>query len=297
MKLTGLHFLLTYQCTFECDHCFAWGSPWQSNVFHLDDIRRVLQQAQDHPSIRTVYFEGGEPFLYYPVLIKAVRMAAEMGFGVGIVTNAYWAATEQDALEWLAPLAGLVQDLTVSSDLFHYSEKISRKAQNASAAAQKLGIPTGMITIERPEAPAPGAVGQLPEGESGVMFRGRAAEKLAGQARRRPWDTFTTCPHEDLRNPGRVHLDPLGYLHICQGLVLGNLFTKPLDEICRSYIPEEHPVIGKLLEGGPSGLVAFYGLSHEETVPDACYLCYRARQALRQRLPEHLAPDPMYGIF
>ncbi|MGE5224917.1 MAG: radical SAM protein [Omnitrophica WOR_2 bacterium] len=297
MELTGLHFLLTYRCTFECDHCFAWGSPWQSIVFHIDDIRRALEQAKNHPSIRTVYFEGGEPFLYYPVLVESVRMAAEMGFGVGIVSNAYWAASEKDALKWLAPLAGLVQDLTVSSDLFHYNEKISRKAQNASMAALKLGIATGMITIEKPEALAPGIVGQLPEGESGVMYRGRAAEKLAAQTRRRPWNAFTTCPHEDLRSPGRVHLDPLGNLHICQGLVIGNIFTNPLDEICQTYMPENHPVIGRLLEGGPSGLVTAYGLAHEESVPDACYLCYRARQALRPRFPEYLAPDAMYGVF
>ena len=32
MKLSGLHLLLTCQCTFECDHCFVWGSPWQSGV-------------------------------------------------------------------------------------------------------------------------------------------------------------------------------------------------------------------------------------------------------------------------
>ena len=27
MKLSGLHFLLTYRCVYECDHCFVWGSP------------------------------------------------------------------------------------------------------------------------------------------------------------------------------------------------------------------------------------------------------------------------------
>jgi len=47
MKLTGLHFLLTYQCPFECDHCFVWGSPWQSGVMTLADIRNFLQQARD----------------------------------------------------------------------------------------------------------------------------------------------------------------------------------------------------------------------------------------------------------
>ena len=46
MKLTGLHLLLTYQCTFECDHCFAWGSPWQSGTLTLAATRDILEQAR-----------------------------------------------------------------------------------------------------------------------------------------------------------------------------------------------------------------------------------------------------------
>ncbi|MCG8401076.1 MAG: hypothetical protein MJA84_05710 [Firmicutes bacterium] len=50
--------------------------------------------------------------------------------------------------------------------------------------------------------------------ERGIMYRGRAAEKLAKQAVWRTWTEFGECPHEDLHKPGRIHLDPLGYLHI-----------------------------------------------------------------------------------
>jgi pyruvate-formate lyase-activating enzyme len=129
MKLSGLHLLLTYQCTFECDHCFVWGSPFQSGVMTLTEIREVLNQAAETGTIGSIYFEGGEPFLYYPVLVQAVREAAERGFQVGIVSNAYWATSMEDALEWLRPLAGLLCDLSVSSDLYHYSQEQSRQAE------------------------------------------------------------------------------------------------------------------------------------------------------------------------
>ena len=183
MKLSGLHLLLTYQCTFECDHCFAWGSPWQTGVMTLENIRHILRQAQDSGTVKSIYFEGGEPFLYYAVLLKGVQEAAQQGFQVGIVSNSYWATDEQDALECLRPLAGCLSDLSISSDLYHYSEKVSQQARHARAAADKLGIPVGVISVARPEvAEATSASGQLPEGESGVMYRGRAAEKLAAQA-------------------------------------------------------------------------------------------------------------------
>jgi hypothetical protein len=42
-------------------------------------------------------------------------------------------------------------------------------------------------------------------------------------------------------------------------------------------------------------LVREFELPHEEAYADACHLCYRARVALRPRLPETLAPDQMYG--
>jgi hypothetical protein len=204
----------------------------------------------------------------------------------------------QDALEWLGPFAGLIQDLSVSSDPYHWSERLSRQAENASAAAEQLGIPLGVISVGEPEATdADSAVGQLPEGESGVMYRGRAVEKLASKAALWPWDQFTECPFENLRDPGRLHLDPFGNLHICQGISLGNLFETPLSEICETYDPDSHPITAPLLEGGPVELVRRYGLAHEERVADACHLCDQARRVLRERFSEILMPDQMYGVF
>jgi hypothetical protein len=87
------------------------------------------------------------------------------------------------------------------------------------------------------------------------MYRGRAAERLAPLAARRPWESFTACPHENLRAPARVHVDPGGDLHLCQGLSMGNLFRTPLRELCADYDPEAHPIAGPLVAGGPAELI------------------------------------------
>ena len=301
-QLTGLHLLLTYQCTFECDHCFAWGSPWQNGTFTLANLRRILGQAKDLGTIKWIYFEGGEPFLYYATLLKAVQEAQSLGFQVGIVSNAYWANTLEDAIEWLRPFTGLVVDLSVSSDLYHYDEMQSRQSHNASAAAETLGIPVGTISIAQPDNPdARASSGQIPilasdEG-SAIMYRGRAAKKLAPNARLRPWQSFRECSYEDLASPGRLHLDPFGNLHVCQGISLGNLFEETLVEIWQGYRPYTHPITGPLLIGGPAELVLRYGLPHQEMVADACHLCYESRLELRQRFPDYLTPDQMYGAY
>jgi hypothetical protein len=297
MNLNGLHILLTYQCTFECDHCFVWGSPWQSGTLTLEQIENILHQARD-ACVDWIYFEGGEPFLYYALLRRGVELARGMGFHVGIVSNAYWAHTSSDAIEWLKPFAGQIEDLSVSSDLFHYSETMSKNAQNAAAAAERLGIPVGVISVCQPEEKeAASSHGMIETGGAGVMYRGRAISKLVPRASLHPWERFTKCPHEDLREPGRVHLDPLGNLHICQGISVGNLFEKPLTQICEDYDADAHSICGPLLAGGPVALVTEYNLPHASSYADACHLCYEARLVLRERFPGLLMPDQMYGVI
>jgi hypothetical protein len=255
-------------------------------------IRHILKEAGSPGSVKWIYFEGGEPFLYRNRLLEGVRQAAEMGFLVGIVTNAYWATDPQSALESLDPFAGLVQDLSISTDFYHREEVPGRLAANALKAAERVGIRSDTISV----APPCTAMEKPPESESAVMYRGRAAERLAIGAPLRPWTEFTQCPHEDLDEPGRLHVDCFGNLHICQGISVGNLLRSSLSGICQSFDPDLHPIAGRLLAGGPVGLVRAYDLSHGEAYADACHLCYEARKSLRERFPEILGPDQMYGV-
>lgn len=295
MSLTGLHFLLTYQCTFECDHCFVWGSPEQKGVFTLETIDQALDQARDLGTIQWVFFEGGEPFLYHPILVRGVSAAAARGFQVGVVTNGYWATTVDDARAWLEPLAGQLHSLSVSTDELHYDEQVSAEARHVLEASRALGIPADMIVCDVPEGLGSAPRRGEPVEGGPIMYRGRAAVKLAAKAPATPWDAFDECPHEQLDDPGRVHLDPLGNLHLCQGLILGNLFERPLKEILRSYRPQQHPIIGPLLKGGPAELARRYEVAHDDAYADACHLCYAARLALRPRFGDVLGPGQMYG--
>ena len=129
------------------------------------------------------------------------------------------------------------------------------------------------------------------------MYRGRAAARLAPFAARQPWERYTACPHENLREPARVHVDPYGNLHICQGIAIGNLFRTPLREIQAAYAAESNPITGPLAEGGPAELIRRYNLPHDAGYVDACHACYEARRALRSQFPAVLAPDEMYGSF
>lgn len=288
--LSGLHLLLTYRCTFQCDHCFVWGAPFQAGTMTLDTVDHILAEANSLGTVEWIYFEGGEAFLYYAILRAGVLRAKRQGFKVGIVTNAYWANSATDAREWLRPMAGSIDDLSISSDNYHGSGNDHRNPDIARAAARELDIPVDFISVSEPEVS-----GAIPTDESALVFRGRAAELLASRVSPTPWEQFTACPWEDLRHPQRVHVDPFGHLHICQGISIGNLLERPLSQVMAGFRPEEHPIVGPLLDGGPAEIVRRYDLAHEEGYADHCHLCYESRRVLRSRFPDVLTPDQMYG--
>ena len=297
MTLTGLHLLFTYKCVYQCDHCFVWGGPSQPGVMTLAQVRQIYDQAEQLGTIDEICFEGGEPMLYYPVVLEAAREAASRGFSVGMVSNNYWATSTEDALTWLRPFAGVVKLLELSTDLFHADEVMHEQARNAVAAAEQLGIPVSTIVCESPGevAEAPGQERGQPVASGGILFKGRAAEQLVQGVARQPWRQLDSCPAEELEHPRRVHLDPLGHMHICQGIPMGNLFERPLTQVVADYDPATHPIIGPLLEGGPAALAERYAVPHQEEYVDACHLCFEVRKQLRGRFPGELTPDQMYG--
>lgn len=288
INLTGLHLLLTYQCTFECDHCFVWGSPWQEGTMTAKIVSKIIDQAREVHSIEWIYFEGGEPFLYYPILLFGIDYAKKYNFKVGIVTNGYWANDTDDALLWLKPLADKIDDLSISSDLFHYSEKISKQSQNIQRTCQNLNMPSGIISISQPIED---------EVDGSIMYRGRAADKLVKNHENTPTSSLNECPYEDLINPGRFHVDPLGYLHVCQGIIAGNINQTSLRDVILNYDPHHHPIISHLINGGPLKLAHHFNVHTRDHYADACQLCYETRVSIRVKSNPFLQPDQMYGVI
>ena len=298
--LKGVHFLLTYMCNFECDHCFVYSGPTSPGTFTKRQIENVIDELAEIETAEWVYFEGGEPFLFYPLMIEGIRIARSNGFKVGVVTNAYFATTAEDAEIWLRPLVELeISDLSISDDPLHHGEGKENPARLLIAAAKKIGMPASSISIEKPAVAAPKA-GIQEKGEPVIggdtMLRGRAVEKLIKGLPKKSWETFDECPHEELVTPKRVHLDPYGHVHICQGLSMGNMWQTSLSELVAKYDAATHPVCGPLAKGGPALLARKYEVKHEAKYVDACHFCYVVRKSLIDKFPQYLAPRQVYGL-
>lgn len=309
MKLDEVHFLLSYQCISECDHCFVWSSPSAEGHMDISQIRSALSDMKSIGTVRSVLFEGGEPFLFYPVLLMGVREARTHGLRTCVLSNGYWATSVENAREWLVPLreAGLDR-LDLSSDYYHGVKSEPGKVSNAVRAATDLTIPVAVLStlgFTRRERADPKADFTGAKRERWyIMCRGRAASTLISKRRKKRWGTLDECPYKNLADPqgaytlaepGRVHLDPYGYVYVCEGIAIGNAQAKPISQIIADYNPEAHPIIGPLLRGGPRALAEKYKLRHAKAYTDACHFCYDARAKLRKRFPQVLAPSQMYG--
>jgi hypothetical protein len=265
----------------------------------LEQIRTILEESEKLGTVREAYFEGGEPFLFYPVMLEGIRLARQRGFKAGIVSNGYWATCLEDAKLWLKPLSELdISDLSVSDDELHYGDSRESPAQSALLAAGELGMPTYPICKRRPEArenPDSGRGKGTPEISGGIKLRGRAVDSFAAGQPTRKREEFNECPYEDLVDLKRVHIDSYGTVQVCQGISIGNCWRTRLSELVRGYDAQSHPICGPLVRGGPVRLVDEHGLDLEAEYVDECHLCYVARKALLDRFPEYLAPRQVYG--
>ena len=93
MKLSGLHILLTYQCTYECDHCFVWGSPQQSGTLTIEQVEQILAQAKSDIKVlsleemlyaATLTTDNNEKLAFYQGALasnpQCVRAANNIGY-------------------------------------------------------------------------------------------------------------------------------------------------------------------------------------------------------------------------
>jgi hypothetical protein len=300
MPLESVHIVLTYRCTYECDHCFLHCGPGQPGAMTLAELQGILEQAAAIEGVTKVFFEGGEPMLYYPLVQLGLEKARELGLGSGLVTCGYYATTVPDGEMWLRPLkaAGL-GTLEVSMDRLHGVGEANAHARNLADAGSILGLDVSVISVCDPreeecrETPPP----RTGEEATPAMLRGRAAHELVEGLEVRPVSAFTECPFEELEAPTRLHVDPYGNAHVCQGILAGNVWDTSLGQIVRGYRPREHPVIGPLIDGGPDALARSTGVGTGSHFATECHACYEIRRALRGD-PGYrtvLGPNQVYG--
>lgn len=112
--------LTTDQCTAECRHCCMNSGPMRQHRLTYEQIESALDQLFRQYDIQVVVFAGGEPTLLGDDLLEAIRFCKLGGVVSRLVTNAYWATSDEAAREMCRKLreAGL-NEFNVSMDDYH----------------------------------------------------------------------------------------------------------------------------------------------------------------------------------
>jgi MoaA/NifB/PqqE/SkfB family radical SAM enzyme len=320
MGLQGLDLLLTYKCVSACEHCLYCARPQAEGVMTLEDARTYLEQAG---SIRWISIHGGEPFLYFDTLIEVVKTAKRMGIDdIWVMTNCYWAKSIGPAKDRLTALKNAgCSHIWFSADAFHQAFIPLERVKTALEAAKGLNFPSIILnslflgderddnTYNTQTRKIIAELGDMKDVITrwepfsiGVSLSvvGRAAEHLACYLKKKevPQGKCVLPPYlGDLESPDAFEIDPFGWVLLCPGVSVGNAKKKPLSEIIEDYDPSTIPVLKKVREEGPKGLLkeAVAKGYTPGTYVNECHLCYDVRKYLRKDYP-NLAPEICYTV-
>lgn len=320
--------LLSYKCSAECRHCMYACSPEWEGWISEEDLKTVLSQlaGKIKPSPygpnrmslnHGLHFTGGEPFLNYELLLKAVDMAHELNIPSTFVeTNCYWCFDDKATREKLQVLKerGLkgilisVNPFFLEYVPFERTERGIRIAREIFAENlmiyqleyyfrfEKLGI-TGRISVEDYLKKEGENLAENVE----LFLMGRAAYRLKHLYPKYPSDYFLDepCRPAFLRN-WHNHFDNYGnYIPgYCGGISLGSWRT--LNKLLEEGIDfNRHPILGFLISQDFGGLLLFakdYDFQEsKEGYISKCDLCLNIRKHLLAKEEfDELRPKEFY---
>jgi MoaA/NifB/PqqE/SkfB family radical SAM enzyme len=155
--------MLSYTCNAACGHCMYACSPkWPADWITEEDLEATLRalagKIQPGPwgpesmgLNHGLHFSGGEPFLNFPLLMKAAGRAHELGIPSLIVeTNCIWAREEEETREKLLALRKLgVIGIMISINPFYLEHVPFERSERAIRISREVfGANTAVYQLE-----------------------------------------------------------------------------------------------------------------------------------------------------
>lgn len=139
-NLSKIDFLLTYTCNASCEHCITRSSPRRTEKLPEEMVRSLLSAGIDGGK-RYTSFTGGEPFLDFPLLLRLVRYARDLGYYVCADTNAFWGVSDRKARDWATRLRDAGMDAVFpSADAYHLPYVPIDRVRRVVDACEGVGI-------------------------------------------------------------------------------------------------------------------------------------------------------------
>jgi hypothetical protein len=143
---TDLGLVLSYKCQCSCAHCLYNCGPQWVEWISPETLQQALETTLIWPEPIQVHLTGGEPFLNFPLLLRAVEIAASLGIPCYCETNAGWCVQSELVAKRFRALreAGLGAIL-ISCSPFHAETVPPKRTLLAIAVALDVFGPQGVI--------------------------------------------------------------------------------------------------------------------------------------------------------
>jgi hypothetical protein len=301
--------ILSYRCHTACKHClYNCGPGWEKEPMSTETLREALQAITTWPRAPQVHFTGGEPFLFFPLLLEGVKRATQLGITSYVETSAQWCLDSNEAAQRFQTLreAGL-QAVLISCSPFH-AETIPplRTLEAVHAALEVFGsegvilyLPDFLRVIQAFDLDRPTPLSRYEEryGVEGarrilwqgysIISGGRSGYELGHIAPRRAAEAFSQADCAlDILYAHHSHLDLYGnYISgFCGGLSVGDWHDLP--QLRLDFSEGRYPALVEILvERGPYGLLELArATSGYQPLPAGyagkCHLCVDVRHRL-----------------
>jgi MoaA/NifB/PqqE/SkfB family radical SAM enzyme len=140
--LSNIGLVMTYKCQIACPHCIIEAGPRRREEVSLTNAFNWIQEIASYRNCHITFLSltGGEPFYNRVKLKKIAAFGEARGLLVGVVTNAFWAYTQEKAVEVLRELPE-IKLLALSTDIYHQQFIPIDRIRNAILAAKECGVP------------------------------------------------------------------------------------------------------------------------------------------------------------
>jgi len=308
---------------------YACSPHWADDWIPYEDLVGILAQlssrvqgsplGDDRIGVNYgLHFTGGEPFLNFGLLVKAVRAASDQKIPSTFVeTNAFWCLQDETTREKLSELknAGL-HGMLVSVNPFILEQVPFERTERAARIGGEI-FPGNVVVYQelfysqfkRLKIRGTLSFNQYMERpDLRVLLRnvellpmGRAAYMLSHLYRKYPAEDFfgESC-REELTRGWHIHVDNYrnymtGY---CGGISLGD--ARDIDSICDGISLDERPILSALTNDMKAllelGVREFDYEQREEGYISKCHLCIDVRKHIARATDQfqELKPREFY---
>ncbi len=155
--------ILSYKCSAQCNHCIYACSPkWDADWISEENMERILDGLAGNilpnpngPETTGLnyglHFTGGEPFVNFDLLCRAVEIANELDIPSTFVeTNGFWCANDKDTKEKMQTLYNKgLKGIMISVNPFYLEfVPFERTERAVRIALEVFGLNTMIYQIE-----------------------------------------------------------------------------------------------------------------------------------------------------